>query len=118
MIDLSRPVTTREGRPALVYTTEALHPHYPLHGAYEVEPEVWVPASWTRDGKYIPYRESRRDLINPPAHVCRIRRTVWLNIYPETTTTHIGAASARVAACAGRLACISVLVDCVEGEGL
>ena len=79
MIDLRKPVQTRDGKKAIVYATNR-GGEYPVHGSVLIE-EVWVQRNWTEKGEfdqdYLTSRDS--DLVNVPAKMLkrRIYVTTW-----------------------------------------
>ena len=49
----------------------------------------------------------------------RIKRTEWLNVYPlGSTRAYLSKAEADASAGLRRVACIPIVIDCEEGEGL
>lgn len=68
MIDLSKPLQTRDGRPVRIDYPDSGDITYPVHGAIQ-DPSSgsWRPDSWTKDGAnniLIPC--PNRDLVNAP----------------------------------------------------
>tara|TARA_R100000951_G_scaffold105676_1_gene99626 strand:+ start:37 stop:360 length:324 start_codon:yes stop_codon:yes gene_type:complete len=47
----------------------------------------------------------------------RIKRTVWVNVYPNTNSTSVHASKADAERVC-RLACVKLVIDVEEGEGL
>ena len=69
MLDLTKPVTTRDGREFRLYATDGAAP-YVLHGAYKTE-DGWEDGNWCKDGSYIERCTDHAaawnlGLINPP----------------------------------------------------
>lgn len=97
MIDLTKPVQTRDGQEVRFYNADTLDGAgiYPLHGAIE-DGTKWVVAVWTGDGKfYDTGRRDGRDLVNIP-----VKRSGWINVYP----------------CSGHPGSLGCLVHETEGE--
>lgn len=68
------------------------------------------------DGRYIKDRDDDLDLIECKP---RIKRDVWVNVYPTLTSYPFPSAlHAKNARGVGCLACIKLTIDCEEGEGL
>lgn len=68
MFDPSKPVQTRDGRKAGVYSTEGREP-YPIQGWYEGEGGKREQDYWTSDGLYVAEERSGcpdYDLVNIP----------------------------------------------------
>ena len=62
MIDLDKPLQTRDGRQVRIYATDG-YGDYPLHGAFLRE-EGWHKESWTAEGKYVVGEDNEWDIIN------------------------------------------------------
>lgn len=108
---------TLSGLNARIYATDGCAP-FPVHGAIQREDGCWVAETWDKDGRMPGHGtlESPKDLVEVRPH---IKREMWTNVYPNTTSP--GFASKKDAdACAGpaRIACVRILIDCEEGEGL
>jgi hypothetical protein len=92
---------------------------YPVHGAVLNE-HGWVHMTWRKDGRsfrsgdfsYGPY-----DLIEVKP---RIQREVWVNVYPGPIVCELRhtKADADEDAVPHRIACVKLVIDCEEGEGL
>lgn len=106
MFDPTKPVQTRDGRKAVIYTTEGITQSRPIVGEiWNVGTEEGEVRRWLPDGKYTgnPNYE-KLDLINVPE---KIKLTGWVNVYDGGYfTLH----QTRKSADTGqeRLACISV----------
>ena len=116
MIDKSKTYRTRDGREVRIYATDG-HDEWPVHGA--VKNEIgWTPMAWMLDGRWVTAL-SKGDLIEVKP---RIKREVWVNVYPEESGMNTHAHECKKAAndCAGpsRIACVKLTIDCAEGEGL
>jgi len=116
MIDLTKQYRTRDGREVRIYATDG-YPSLTVHGAIKLE-DGWEIVAWRSDGRLGGYAESDSDLIEVKP---RIRREVWLNVYDGDDV--VSARSSREAAdrawsVGHRIACVRVVIDCEEGEGL
>ena len=75
MIDLTKPVQTRDGRKVRVLCTDGPE-EFPVAGYVA---RAKRPTVWTRGGHYnLNLREAEIDLINVPE-----KRVVWVNMYPS-----------------------------------
>ena len=112
MIDINKKYRTRDGHEVRIYALDGNEPR-PVHGAFKSQ-TGWVGSCWQRDGVQMvhagPY-----DLIEVKP---RIKRTMWLNVCPNTITTHFHKLDADNYAGSSRLACVKVEIDCEKGEGL
>ena len=115
-MDGSRPVMTRDGRKVSIYYTDAPD-EYPIYGRIE---GAVAPTYWRRDGTYSLHsrRLSGGDLIQQPR---RFRYERWVNVYPYGVggynyNTREDADQGCVES--SRIACIKIIVECEEGEGL
>jgi hypothetical protein len=115
MISKDKQYRTRDGREVRIYATDG-HETYPIHGA--IMDQGWCPHHWTHDGRGA---FTRFDLIEVKP---RIKRTVWLNVFPEhdrplpTAMGYESKSDADGMTDKTRLACVKVEIDCEEGEGL
>ena len=115
MIDKSKQYRTRDGREVRIYATDGGGDT--VHGAVLYEGTYWRQHCWSLCGQYDINRESHLDLIEVKP---RIKRTVWVNVYP----LHVGFRTyeAKSDAIANRdhgcIACVELTIDCEEGEGL
>ena len=118
MIDKDKQYRTRDGREARIYATDG-YTDYPVHGAVKQE-EVWMPLQWRKEGFWHP-TSRELDLVEVKP---RIKRTMWVNVYPESVSLKIMSVSwpskerADNQAMSNRIACAKVEIDCEEGEGL
>ena len=116
MIDISKTYRTRDGREVRIYATDGGGSH-PVHGAIK-DGERWYQGEWSPDGSWYGCAADDYDLIEVKP---RIRREVWLNVYDNDDV--ISARSSKEAAdrawsVGHRIACVHVVIDCEEGEGL
>lgn len=119
--DLDR-LTTRDGRKVRIYAVDG-RGTYCVHGAVEADTGGWQIKTWGPGGHY--GFGTGENLILPPR---RIKREVWVNVYPATGAAEPGRTSgaygwstrkiADDAAGHNRIACIPITIDCEEGEGL
>ena len=113
MISKDKTYRTRDGREVRIYATDGSGSR-PIHGAINSN-GYWVAHTWGSDGRY-DCCQSDDDLIEVKP---RIKRTVWLNVYPDKTGDYSQLRSlADSLATKDRLACVKVEIDCEEGEGL
>ena len=117
MIDKNKTYRTRDGREVRIYAVDGLEP-FSVHGAMKGG-NRWVSNNWTSEGFHMPPTFCNCDLVEVKP---RIKRTVWLNIYPESFVYSCESNPTREGAdlplMEGRIACICVEIDCEEGEGL
>ena len=114
MIDKSKTYRTRDGREVRIYATDGFQ-RASIHGAYKDDYGRWLQHSWDEYGNC---HNDSMDLIEVrPRH----KRTVWLNVYPETDAMSLIAWKSKERAdetSAHRIACIKVDLDFAEGDGL
>ena len=117
MIDKNKQYRTRDGREVRIYATDGGESKNGVHGAIKWD-WGWGNTVWYPNGSYLSGLGDPRDLIEVKP---RIKREVWLNVYP-----HIGAGSFHLskaqadmhADVENRIACVKLTIDCEEGEGL
>lgn len=122
MIDLAKKYRTRDGREAKVFMVDAGTSH-PVIAAYrDSDAGIWWSLHFTAEGRVSQSRTDPRDLIEVRP---RIQREVWVNVYPEPLQamswlflTRELADSAAASTKAERIACVKLVIDCEEGEGL
>lgn len=106
MIDLTKPVQTRDGRRVRILCADAKG-DFPIIGAVEERDGTERSGSWMRDGRYLCTGPSTSDLLNLPE-----KRPVWVNVYPpgvQRDYYHPDKASADSFATSSRIACIEVI---------
>lgn len=89
---------------------------YPIHGAYQEANGRWVIGAWSKEGKHQLNKEW--DLMPAPRQFARER---WINVYEWEETMHPDKWRANAAAGNAdtkRLACVRVMIECQEGDGL
>ena len=109
MIDKSKQYRTRDGREVRIYATDG-GGHKPIHGAIR-EDENWIAYTWLYDGVAALDCNSLIE-VRP-----RIKREVWVNVYPEEVRVYSCREYADSAA-GRRISCVKLMIDCEEGEGL
>lgn len=119
MIDINKNYRTRAGHEARVLMTDGGDWNYPVIAAYKNKDGRWWPLHLTADGyhsfnKAIP---SDLDLIEVKP---RIYFEGWVNVYPGNMLDVAYAEKADADRLAGktRIACVKLVIDCEEGEGL
>jgi hypothetical protein len=121
MIDINKKYRTRDGREVRIYALDGgdLVEFKTVHGAI-LSGENWVFSIWNaKTGTcYAGSKETNIDLIEVKP---RIKRTLWVNVYPKLSCTganHSNKKDADQNAACNRIACVKVEIDCEEGEGL
>ena len=112
MIDINKKYRTRACAEVRIYAVDGDEPR-PVHGAFK-SPTGWVVSSWRQDGTQLDFG-GHYDLIELKP---RIKRTLWVNVFPHTTAMFSHKLDADVYASSARLACVKVEIDVEEGEGL
>ena len=112
MIDINKKYRTRDGREVRIYAVDGNMPLC-VHGAFKDHGE-WRFCSWQQDGVQF-FVEGPFDLIEVKP---RIKRTLWVNLFPVTAAAYLNKFDADSFAGFARLSCIKVEIDCEEGEGL
>jgi hypothetical protein len=112
MIDPKKQYRTRDGREVRIYAVDG-GGHKPVHGAIR-EGDEWIATSWLQGGVGALHINSLIE-VKP-----RIHREVWVNVYPSQVTDviHRNKATADAVAQQNRIACVKLVIDCEEGEGL
>lgn len=115
-LDLTKPVTTRDGRPVRIVEPN-LKCSYPILGIITEPNGTEEVRLWSSSGQLIEGHHDRHDLINKPETV-----RGWLNVYPgirtgsRTMVLHPTRAVADELATDERVACVEF--ECTEGFGL
>jgi len=117
IVDINKQYQTRDGKKVRIYCTDASGP-YPVHGAVWSElDQCWQLRTWTAEGAFSEY--VRFGLIDLVEVKPRIHREYWLNLYPDKTLGYYyEKESADKGAAFNRIACVKIVIDCEEGEGL
>lgn len=118
MIDPKKTYKTRDGREVRIYAVDG-DEEMPVHGAILTK-HGWKVNSWARDGKWCPNMTDAVDLIEVKPS---IKREVWVNVFKhedgaEFFECHECKASANLNSGTARIACVKVVIDVEEGEGL
>lgn len=122
-ISMYKQYKTREGRPVRILCTNRKDTTYPVCGLITLSNGTERFESWTLQG--IAYSNNPRktsdfdlsdfDLVEAKP---RIKRKIWVNVYPRTTGVHESWKSAEIAAAPDRIACVEINIDVEEGHGL
>jgi hypothetical protein len=115
-IDMKKQYRTRDGREVRVLMTDAGTAH-PIVVAYKGrDDDIWWSLHVTAEGRVSQSHEDPRDLIEVRP---RIKREVWANIY-DSSPVYVYDTKAEANASTGtrRIACVKLVIDCEEGEGL
>jgi len=104
MVDLTKPVQTRDGRKARVLCTDRKHNiSAPVIALLTEENGNEFCRTYRADGQYMPCR-SASDLVNLPE-----KRMIWVNVYVgDYLTPHSSKELADMAAAVSRIACVEV----------
>lgn len=119
MIDKNKQYKTRDGREVRIYAVEAVG-EWPVHGAI-LDKSGWRPLCWLISGSACSdYLETDSDLIEVKP---RIKREVWVNVYrldngQEYFCIFDDRRSAEEERDSNCIACVKLVIDCEEGEGL
>lgn len=119
MISKDKQYRTRDGREVRIYATDGCGFHK-IHGAVK-HSNGWQQMDWTEDGLYLEHPNNEHfDLIETRP---RIKREYWMNIYEDRMHDYnvYGSKETADRLQAGyvkRIACVKVVIDCEEGEGL
>ena len=113
MIDPTKTYKTRDGREVRIYAVDA-GGHRPIHGAIR-EGGDWVAYTWLYNG--VAALDCNSLIEGKP----RIKRDVWVNVYPawlQSDVVYLSKKDADEGAAPDRIACVKLTIDCEEGEGL
>lgn len=123
MIELGKQYKTRDGCEVRIYAMDG-GGRFPVHGAVKLDDGTWRQEEWTLTGSY----NGEKDGHTLPHHLDlievkpRIQREVWVNVYRGSDAEFYWVCSKKEDAdnYAGdnRIACVKVIIDCEEGEGL
>jgi hypothetical protein len=117
MIDKNKTYTTRDGCEVRIYAVDGGGSDH-IHGAVKSVYGCWIAEQWYSGGKYAYCGVHMKDLIEVRP---RIKREVWVNVYPHIGVGqfHLSKAQADMNAdVENRIACVKLTIDCEEGEGL
>ena len=115
MIDPKKTYRTRDGREVRIYAVDG-GGEVPVHGAIKNR-DCWTPTVWLPDGRWaLSGGKLGQDLIEVSP---RIKREVWVNVYRDNKCGAYTSREMADACCAmDRIACVKLVIDCEEGEGL
>ena len=116
MIDPKKTYKTRDGREVRIYAVDGCNGHR-IHGAiYGGKAHGWLHRAWFPNGQTHSF-PTDCDLIEVRP---RIQREVWVNVYPDGVSMPFltKEAANNYTPMAGRIACVKLVIDCEEGEGL
>ena len=114
MISMDKKYRTRDGREVRIYALDGGGSHTVQGACKHLETGVWVLQRWNEQGR-ISGPDFPCDLIEVRP---RIKRTLWVNLFPVTAAAYLNKFDADRFAGFARLSCIKVEIDCEEGEGL
>lgn len=110
MIDPKKQYRTRDGREIRIYAVDG-GGHKPIHGAIR-EGENWIACCWLHDGVAALDCNSLIE-VKP-----RIKRKVWVNVYPGWEHAYSTKRDAEIGSGQNRIACVEIDIDVEEGHGL
>ena len=84
MIDINKKYRTRDGREVRIYATDG-RGGTAIHGAIKTCSGYWQQASWWNCGQSLTSLQSNDDLFEEKP---RIKRTVWVNVFPDAMTMY------------------------------
>jgi hypothetical protein len=117
VIDPKKNYRTRDGREVRIYAVDG-GDEFCVHGAILID-GIWCQRSWPISGIIGFKCKSDADLIEVKP---RIKREVWVNVYPDrigiVCESKEEADNATGAKSCLRIACVKLVIDCEEGEGL
>lgn len=113
MISKDKQYRTRDGREVRIYATDG-GVGEEVHGAIKAYDGEWCSSMWRHSGWNI-YSKPNSDLVEVKP---RIKREYWANLYQGEITLHGQRSYADGCAGKTRIACVKVVIDCEEGEGL
>ena len=115
MIDPKKIYRTLDGREARVYAVDGRDDE--VHGAVKMV-GGWVLCSWNYVGRC--NNLAFGDFFNLIEVKPRIKREVWVNVYPDGVSMPFltKEAANNYTPMAGRIACVKIVIDCEEGTGL
>ena len=115
MIDPKKTYKTRDGREVRILMTDGGDWSFPVIAAFKDKDGRWWPLHLTSVGR-LGAHESALDLIEVKP---RIKREVWVNVHPGGVGNNYE--TRELADRMGgdeRIACVKLVIDCEEGEGL
>ena len=106
MIDPKKTYRTRDGREVRIYAVDG-RPGLTVHGAIK-RGDGWEVCGWRSDGRLGVYTTTDSDLVEVRP---RIKREMWVNVYPHEETTWPCRTAADECASGDRIACVRVEID-------
>ena len=115
MIDPKKQYRTRDGREVRIYAVDG-DDEFPVHGAFRTK-YGWKVEAWSASGRWQNDCDDACDLIEVRP---RIKRDIWANVYPGGLVREVRHTEPDADEDAGedRIACVKLVIDCEEGEGL
>jgi hypothetical protein len=121
-VEMGKEYTTRDGRAARIYAADG-GGTYPVHGAIRADDGSWIGRSWKVNGSCYGEINDHNDLIEAPR---KFRVEVWANVNQisnEVSKTYVGGIyptrkDAGEHSIRGRIACVRVVIEGAEGDGL
>ena len=116
-IDINKKYRTIDGKEVVIYTTDGADKAFPVVGEVRLDESSSIVSKWSVYGQVHGTYVKDHCLVEVKP---RIKRTVWVNVYPEpyADIVHPSHEAANQEAAACRLACVMKEIDCEEGEGL
>lgn len=111
MISMDKQYRTKSGLEVRIYATD-VGGDFPIHGAVLIDGK-WKFRAWRYTGSW--GAESEYDLIEVKP---RIQREYWVNVkHNDYSSLHYTRKAADTYP-DDRIACVKIIIDCEEGEGL
>lgn len=122
LIELGKKYKTRDGCEVRIYAMDG-GGRFPVHGAAKLDDGTWRQEEWTLTGSYNGEKDGHTlpnalDLIEVKP---RIQREVWVNVYDSFKDMFFDCRASKAEADlvrGQRIACVKLVIDCEEGEGL
>lgn len=118
MISMDKKYKTRDGHDVRILCVDynSIYIGSCVVGTYKVDGDKEFLTTWSAEGKLWSGRSSGMDLIEVKP---RIKREVWINVYPTRAYAHPSKEIADSAYFAkDRIACVPITIEYTEGEGL
>ena len=117
MIDPTKKYKTRLNREVRIYAVDG-GGEYPVHGAILKPDGIWDSQCWEENGSWC--SSSDDDIYDLIEVRPRIKREVWVNVYTHQLdcSAYYSREYADRYATGDRIACVKIMIDCEEGEGL
>lgn len=116
----SKPVQTRDGLPVRIICSNVFNPNYPIAALVRSPDGTEKLETYTADGAFRHDQgctKHPRDLVNPPF---KITMNLFVNCYPGNVFSvyNTRADADKAAIPNGRIACLAIVANGEEGEGL